>query len=392
MSLSRLTHFYPAFCGMGGVESVLRHHYERDDTQGTESRFVVYHEAGTEPRPRVSFLDIAPRTTIREARRRLEAAVAQGPPEVAVYHGMWGMPYFADLDRAKRRILMLHGDVPDMDGLVRSRGPWVDGILCVNKPLRQFVGRCLPQLEAERIGVVPYPVFPPFPASARAPLGERPCVLGFCGRLVVEQKRVDRLPALCAHLDQMGLAYRLEFLGEGPERAWLERQFPDRAKFIFHGRQSGEAYWRILTSWDAILFVSDYEGTPIAMLEALSMGVVPIYPRIGSGGDAYAEGLCTDLLYEPGDWEAMASTIRELVRLRPEDLESLRHRCQRAVAHHLGENYLSQFARFVRQIKSGSRVSEDTFPQRPWPLDDLSFTWIARIGAVRRTCLRLLRR
>src|ERR1041385_1624335 len=301
MPVIKLAHLTPVFRSMGGVESVLRHHHSIDQSQGIDSRFIVYFDHDRDPVARLRSLEYHPGTTLRQARQRFADAIGQVPPEIALYHGMWGLPFMVDLDGAARRILMLHGDVPDMERELRLRSGWVDGVLCVNDPLRRFVHRCLPALAGERVGVVPYPVLPPFAAPAKAPRQGLPLVLGFCGRLIIEQKRVDRLGALCAGLNQAGLPYRFEFLGEGPERARLEQQFPDRARFIFHGRKSGAEYWRILDGWDVIVFVSDYEGTPIAMLEALHRGVVPLYPRVGSGGDDYVRSLEHDLLYEPGE-------------------------------------------------------------------------------------------
>src|SRR5262249_20618127 len=152
-------------------------------SQGIDSRFIVYFEEDKDPVERVCSLALQRGTTPRQARNALAAAIDQDPPQIALYHGMWGLPFMVDLDRAARRIMMLHGDVPDMARILQSRSEWVDGVLCVNEPLRQSVYRCLPALARERVGVVPYPVLPPFAASAKTPVQGRPVVLGFCGRL-----------------------------------------------------------------------------------------------------------------------------------------------------------------------------------------------------------------
>src|SRR6185503_16952042 len=179
----------------------------------------------------------------------------------AIHHTVWGMTYWADLDVARRRILLVHSDSPGLAESLRLREEWIDGVLCVSEALRLKVADWLPHLGTDRVGWIPYPVLPRWKASPKAPLNNRAMVLGFCGRLILEQKRVDRLPALCAQLDRAGLNYRREVLGEGPERNWLETRLADRAKFVFHGRKSDDDYWRVLDSWDAIVFVSDYEGT-----------------------------------------------------------------------------------------------------------------------------------
>ena len=56
---------------------------------------------------------------------------------------------------------------------------------------------------------------------------------------------------------------------------------------LFHGRKSGDEYYSVLSGWDFITSVSDYEGLPISMLEAFSTGY-SARPAIGCGGDEYA--------------------------------------------------------------------------------------------------------
>lgn len=389
MASSKVTHLFTQFRSLGGVESVLQRHYAMDADWGFASRFIIYFEPETEPLARVQFLGFDRRTTIREARRRFGAATALDAPTIAVYHEMWGMPYLADLDQASRRVLLLHGQTPGMLESLSYRREWLDGVLCVNEALRQLVRPCVSHLSEGRVGVVPYPISPPPLTPQRRPLNQRPLVLGFCGRLQVQQKRVDRLPAVCLNLDQRGLNYRLEFLGDGPDRAWLENQFPDRSRFLFHGRKKGDEYWRILAEWDAILFTSDYEGTPISMLEALSVGVVPIYPRIATGGDAYAAGVRPDLLYEPGDLAHVANTLVGLARASEAEWQSLRLRCTKAVSPHVGDAYPAQFSAFVHQVAEWPKVSQANFPRRPPLVADLPFCWLERVGAGRRFFRRL---
>lgn len=380
----RLTHHAPVFRSKGGVESVLKHHHEEDARHGIESRFVIYREQEEAPMDRVSFLGINEGTTIRQARERVSRAAAGAPPEVAVHHAIWGLGYWADVDASRRRVLVLHSDSPGLEGSLRLRDGWLDGVLCVSEPLRVLAARSLPGLAPDRIGLLPYPIFPPPRPPARLPWGGRPLVLGYCGRMMFEQKRVERLPALCARLEELGIDYRFEFLGGGPQQPWLEQHLPDRRKFVFHGWQSGEDYWRILGGWDALVFVSDFEGTPISLLEALSQGVVPIYPRIGTGGDDYAGRVWTGSLYEAGAPARAAEAIAALARLTSSEVAAVRNRGPELVQAHRGDHYLDTFAGFVRRVSSAPRVAREQFPGRPWPVDDLPLRWVGRLGTWRR--------
>ncbi|MBI5775066.1 MAG: glycosyltransferase family 4 protein [Verrucomicrobia bacterium] len=379
-----VTHYFTHFRSLGGVESILHHHHDQDAGAGLDSRFVIYFEPVGSPVARVHFLAQDTRGTIGSIRHQLRATGPGGATTVAAYHSLWGMPWLAELDQSARRLAILHSETPGLSEELQFRRDWLDGVLCVSEPLRQRVRAWLPGWEESRLAVLPYPISPPEQIPGHPALAGRPMVIGFCSRLVREQKRVERLPALCRQLTAAGLDYRLEFLGDGPERAWLENQFPNRKQFVFHGRKSGGDYWQILAGWDVFLSVSDYEGTPIALLEALSQGVLPVYPRIGSGGDSYARAIQPGLLYPPQDWPGVASLLNKLCRQPEADVQPLRARCRETAAPHLGNAYLEKFSAFARSIAARPRISQNTFPRRPFPIDHLPFTWLKPLGAVRR--------
>lgn len=377
------------FAGLGGVESVLRHHHETDAAEGIDSRFLVFWEDPVAGWPRARFLGFRDRLSIRQARQRVAGALADWKEaDVVVYHTVWGWAYFDDLLPPGRRILYLHSDTPGLDAQLRSRVHWADGFACVNDRIASRVLAARPDLSPDRILRVLYPIDPPevLPPAAR-PWGT-PLRLGFCGRLAHEQKRIDRIPELVARLDAAGIDYRMEFLGDGPERSWLESRLPDRTRFIFHGRRSGADYWRLLSSWDALLFVSDYEGTPIALLEAMAVGVVPIHPAIGSGGDRYAADVLPELAYPAGDLGALATLVSEMVRWPAPRIESARRGAIDRVRGHASAVYRATFAGFLRHVARRPPLPRRPLPARPPGLDWLSFRATRQLMDLRRRLMR----
>ncbi len=386
--MMKVAHLFSSFRGLGGVESVLKHHHSHDAQWGIVSDFIIYFEAEIEPLERVHFLGFNSRTTIREARQHLAATIARARPEVAVYHGTWGMPYLSDLDQALRRVLVLHGKSAGIDQSLDFRRQWLDGVICVSEETQEIARRTLPSLALERARRLPSPVSSCPVQISRLAFGGRPLILGYCGRLTRTHKRVERLPELCRALDQTNVDYRFEILGDGSERNWLERAFKNNPRIEFHGRKSGHDYWRVLSRWDAIVFVSDTEGLPLSLLEALSVGVIPIYPQIGSGGDVYVKQVALELLYQPGDLSHASQVIDRLSQLPSGQMEAWRNRGRTAVAPHLNDAYLAQFSAFLRFLLEAPRVSQDCFPRRPPLLDHLPFAMLGRIGAWRRWFLR----
>jgi glycosyltransferase involved in cell wall biosynthesis len=364
-----LVHGFTFFRSLGGVQSMLQRHWQGDAAWGVDSQFVAYFDPAEPGQERVRGLGLSWRHTIAQARRRFARAVPKTGP-VKVYHNCWGLPFFAGLDSAQRRIGVLHSDWPGLPGCLRRVHAFVDGVLCVSQPLMGWARREWADWDSERVAFLPYPAGCAQVEITKAPLASRPLVVGFAGRLSREQKRVDRLPTLVRELDRAKLDYRFELLGDGPEAGWLRRQLAGHPRVIFHGRLSGEAYQSVLRGWDALVLVSDYEGLPIALLEALSVGVLPLYPRIGSGGDDYVARICSEFLYTPEDLRAVASALAKVRQLPAERVEALRARCGEVATPHLGDCYLRTFAAFVRRVMELPRVSRVAQSDRRFHFSD----------------------
>ncbi len=389
VSAVTLRHFFPSFRSLGGVETVLQQHHAQDEKWGFNSEFFIYFERPDETIERVHFLGFDGNTTIASARLKVKNSIAGKVSQVAVHHGLWGMNHLADMDGAERRVLILHGHVPRIEDLLRQRARWVDGVLCVSHPLRETVRAAVPRLEQWRTEILPYPISPPLPVE-HPPIRNRPLIMGFCGRMIVEQKRIDRLPLLVKLLNERKFSFNFEFLGDGPDAGWLQEQVK-HCHHYFHGRKSGEDYWRAIANWDVIVFVSDYEGTPIALLEALSQGVIPVFPAIKSGGDHYTQMVDPGLIYEAGDLATLAQRIEWIASRNEAEITELRRRCRDAVSEHTANGYMKKFAAFIRSIHVGPAIAETKFPSSRWLIDRCSFATLEKVSNFRRHIGRILR-
>ncbi|HYE31707.1 MAG TPA: glycosyltransferase family 4 protein [Methylomirabilota bacterium] len=369
----KLTHLFTYYQSLGGVQSILRRHYRHDEQFGIDSRFCIFFEAAQDSR--ITGLSLTGANSIHGLRRRF--ASAHEPTEVAFYHNGWGVHMAADLDRCSRRIALLHSAYPNLEQELRHSHHLYDGIAAVSQPLLDCALAHLPEVEG-RTTVLPLPISSAFPLC-QLPILNRPIKIGFIGRIVREQKRVDRIPRFAAALAGTGIPATLEFLGEGPEMSWLKSALHGH-NASFHGLRSGDDYWRILASWDFILFTSDYEGLPISLLEALSAGVLPLFPRINSGGDSYAARLFHGLLYETEAWEELVRTIGSLAKLPPDTLAGVRQKAQSLAREHAGGAYDRRFSEFIAETCEKPRISTGTFaPRSASILDHMP------IGALTRT-------
>jgi glycosyltransferase involved in cell wall biosynthesis len=122
------------------------------------------------------------------------------------------------------------------------------------------------------------------PARNRQP-GD-PLRLIYAGRLVEQQKRVSRLPKLLAALETAGVPFRMEIAGEGPEEGVLRlacQKWVSEGRVHFLGRLNPEEVRTAFRRADLFVLLSDYEGLPMGLLEAMSEGCVPLVSKGLSG-------------------------------------------------------------------------------------------------------------
>lgn len=159
------------------------------------------------------------------------------------------------------------------------------------------------------LAVIPNGV--PAPADGRAPL-VNPTVVGI-GRLT-HQKGFERLVDAFAEVAPVHPEWRLRICGAGPRRARLEQQIADRGLegiVTLTGQlQNVERELR-----DASIFAlsSRFEGLPMALIEAMSLGLPVVAFDCPTGPREVIEHGRSGLLVPEGDTPALALGLLELI-------------------------------------------------------------------------------
>lgn len=161
------------------------------------------------------------------------------------------------------------------------QGRAVDCVVPVSKHLEEgFLARAEPGLRIERI---PYGAPRPELRTGREP---GPLRLLYCGRLVTEQKRIlDVARAFvmaCEALENVEAV----FVGDGPQREdakAIVAKSSVAGRIRFMGQQSSDDIQRIMADSHVIVLLSDYEGLPISLMEAMATGLVPVVSPMASG-------------------------------------------------------------------------------------------------------------
>lgn len=350
-----VVHVSPRVQARGGIETLHVHHREMPLDQD----FVALFDRAPGPVPGYTNLDVRWSTPLWLMRRRFSQVMAARPGRMVVYHNGWGLPLFHDLDRATRRVVMLHADpayhASDLPGF---RG-LVDGVLSITPAGETAVAKILPGLAGVRNGHYRVPIETPtiVPEPRDAGTG-RPWVLGYAGRLEQAQKRLDRLPEFLAALRATGAAFRFELIGAGSYRPVLEKMLGDQVQF--HGWVSRDDYWRILARWDAVVFFSDHEGGPISLLEGMAVGAIPFYPACGgSWADEYLPRVNPAGHYPPGDMAHLARAVKMVLGGPGTGLKAMRETAQSLIAPHMGNHYQESCMNFLKRIAGSPRISEE---------------------------------
>jgi glycosyltransferase involved in cell wall biosynthesis len=160
---------------------------------------------------------------------------------------------------------------------------------------------------------VPYGV-PAAPAPPEPPPAP-PLQLAYFGRLEAAQKRVLDLVPLAAALVARGADFELHVAGEGRDepalRAGLGRAAPGRARF--YGTLAPDKVAAFLARLHVFVSVSEFEGTSIAMLEAMGQGLAPVVTDVSGVRDAVEPGT-SGWVVPVGDIPALADRLAELAR------------------------------------------------------------------------------
>lgn len=138
--------------------------------------------------------------------------------------------------------------------------------------------------------------------------------LVYVGRFSRFQKRVDDVAkALCAACDQIP-GVRASMVGDGADRGIVEeilRATPGGEKVTLVGSLPPSEVPTFLHSGHVMVLLSDFEGIPIALMEGMAIGLVPVVSPIRSGIPELVFDGETGFIVEDRD-AAFVSAIRRI--------------------------------------------------------------------------------
>ncbi len=200
----------------------------------------------------------------------------------------------------------------------------------------------------------------PRPKSPRLE-ADRPLRLLNVGRLS-DHKAQHVLIDACARLRDRGIDFQCEVIGEGPKRQLLEQRIreaglEDRVKLL--GKRYHHEVFEHLSECDLFVMTSVVEGMPIALMEAMSLGVPVIATRVGGIPELLADGEC-GLLFEPGDDQQLAELVARIAHGEI-DAAMLAQRAWEYLEHHFDLFRNSQrFAQYLLECHEQAYPPEES--------------------------------
>ena len=188
-------------------------------------------------------------------------------------------------------------------------------------------------------------------ARAKFGISEGSFVIGGVGRLVA-QKNFRLFLEVVARIVAKNPQVLFVIAGSGPLGSALRSQaeslgVTDAIRFLGHVSDRTGLYHTL----DTLLMTSDFEGTPMALLEAMASGL----PVVASGVDGIAE-VCTNeadaLLVPPGDAVGFAKSLERLIRDESFRRKLSNHARQTVLSHYDISLLTRQIERLYEQILS----------------------------------------
>jgi len=214
---------------------------------------------------------------------------------------------------------VLHSDEEHYYAMAERYRDVVDIFPCVSDRVSKTVKKRVPAIAAERITIIPCGIELPS-VNERTHTSDL-LKLIYVGRLTEYQKRISDLARIAKRLAEENVIFHLTVIGDGgADKIALQNKIKEdklEQYVTFTGWLSKEMVQERLYEADVMILPSDFEGTPISMMEALASGCSFAGTRVSGIEDYETHSLANDCfrVYDTGDVEAAADKIKQLTQV-----------------------------------------------------------------------------
>ncbi len=217
---------------------------------------------------------------------------------------------------------VLHADEQVYYDMAAKHIADVDVFACVSNRVQQKAIELLPGINTSLIPVIPCGInLPAMPVTTSVKMDTIQLV--YVGRVSHYQKRTTDLILIATRLHELGVAFHLTIIGDGDARPSLMQAVENgvlKGKVSFPGWLSQQQVATHLAGSDVLVLTSDFEGMPIAMMEALAMGCGFVGTRVSGIEDMELQPAAAQCLsvFDAGDIDAAVAAIQEVAAIPTE--------------------------------------------------------------------------
>ena len=265
-----------------------------------------------------------------------------------------------------RYVGILHSDDQEHYAHGYRMGHYWDAIISVSNTIQSKLLKMNPSFRT-RSKVIRYGINPPQLnlQSANEQRKIEKLKVIYTGRIVQEQKRILDFVELMRELEVRNVPFQFTFVGDGTD---LEQFTKAAARYIrsgncrMAGRLTKEEIHQELSEHHVFCLMSDYEGLPLSLLEALACGCIPVVTHIKSGIDEILTHEFNSLISPLRSPSMMAENFQKLFKtnsLRRKLFENTYNtmREYKLTASDMGDQYSDVIDRIFANIANGIESS-----------------------------------
>ena len=248
-------------------------------------------------------------------------------------------------------------------------GRYCNAVVSVSQHIKDSVVALNPALE-DRTHVIHNASVWPSDVVKRKKMSRDRLRLIYTGRLVQYQKRILDFLDLAAALDEREVPYTITLIGDFNPREGISEQFRLRAgshladeRIMLAGRLPRAEILNRLSAHDFFLLLSDFEGLPLSLVEAMARGCVPVTAPMASGIPEIVRSGENGLIVPDRDYGKWADQLIQLWR-DPRDYRHLSKNARLTVLQDFTvERAAGRFDALFRSI--GNQIESSTFERPP---------------------------
>ena len=175
--------------------------------------------------------------------------------------------------------------------------------------------------------------------------------MGYIGRIEAN-KGMEELLQACKQLQEGGVDFRLEMAGKEEQEGLFLPRFEALlgSRFYYCGVVSGQSKSDFFRRLDVFVMPSYFEGLPVALLESMSYGVVPVVTPVGSIMQVVTDGR-NGVLTKVKDSRSVVEAIEKLAADRVL-LSSMGQEARATIVRNFStEEYVRKLNRMYQGVK-----------------------------------------